>query len=133
MVRFIAIIGIVGTALCLRSAGVSAQSCDPASIRAAVDQACPCNGFRNHGLYMKCVRNKINTLRQGGCDIPKTGQSIRCAANSVCGERHNPVVCCKRNGRPKIASADKCTAKGGTVMTGMSSTCDAACPTPPLP
>jgi len=121
---------VIGGSLILAAAPARAQTCPVADVQAAIDQACPCGGFRNHGQYMKCVRKQVGQLAQAGCDV---SERIRCAASSVCGRPHSPVVCCNRRGRAKVFTAEKCLAGQGTVMTGLVRPCDAVCPTPAGP
>jgi len=99
--------------------------CPVADVRAAVDQACPCAGSRSHGQYLRCVRKEIATLRKQGCDVNKT---MRCATASICGKPHNPILCRKANGHVRMTSAAKCTAKGGNVLTGVTTPCDVPAP-----
>ena len=126
---------LVGAVITLAAVATWAQApaaCLADGLRAAVAQACPCGSARNHGQFMKCVRKQMNEMRKSGCDVKTTTQVTRCAAQSICGKPKTPVVCCNRHGHPKLTSADKCTAKGGTVMPGVTSLCDAVCPTPAL-
>ena len=101
----------------------------PTDIRAAIAQACPCAGFRNHGKFMGCVRQQITVLRQAGCDEQHLKSAVNCANSSICGKAHNPIVCCTKAGRPKLTSAKACSDRSGQVMTGATGTCDASCPT----
>ena len=103
----------------------------PADVRDAVSTACPCDGFPNHGQYVRCVRKELRGLRKAGCDPQGFAGVTRCASRSTCGKPRNPIVCCARNGKAKLAKAEKCTARGGLVMPGITSVCDAECPTPP--
>src|SRR5262249_13707032 len=121
MRRLVTTLVIIG-AVCVGAMGVAATAraqtatCPVSAVRAAVAQACQCGAFRNRGQYMKCVRGQAHTLHHQGCD---TTGVVRCGARSVCGKPHTPIVCCKKNGRPTVTSASKCTAKQGTVMTGV--------------
>jgi len=125
---------LLGASLIVTGHAARAQtSTCPADVNADVMQACPCDSFKNHGQFMKCVRNRLDALRKSGCDANSTAQAGRCAAASICGKRHSPIICCNRHGHAKLASADKCTTKGGTVMTGMKSICEPTCPPPQVP
>ncbi len=129
------ITALVGISLCLAAGSTGSTwaqappACPVSDVRAAVSAACPCDA-KNHGQYMKCVRKKVNELRKNGCNVAKV---IRCAAMSICGRPHSPIVCCKHNKRAKLAAADKCTARRGTVMSGVTSLCDVSCPAPSVP
>jgi hypothetical protein len=130
MHRFVTAIVILAGMCMAGAAQAQTPTCPVSDVRAAVSQACSCGAFPNHGQYMKCVREQKRTLRKQGCD---TSGVVRCAARSICGKPKSPIVCCKKNGRPTVTSATKCTAREGTVMNGVNSPCDAACPPPAAP
>jgi hypothetical protein len=121
-----AIVLIAGICMAV-AARAQTPTCPVSDVRAAVSQACSCTAFPNHGQFMKCVRGQTRTLRKQGCD---TSGVVNCAARSICGKPRSPIVCCKKNGRATVTSGPKCTAREGTVMTGINSPCDAGCPTP---
>jgi hypothetical protein len=131
------LVTLVGMAIYLGGASAwgaePAADCSPAAVRAAVSQACACSGFSTHGLYRKCVGKEVGALRAGGCDSAQTATVVRCAAASICSEPKGPVVCCHGRGHAKIMSAARCTAHGGTVLTGVTTLCDANCPKPGEP
>jgi len=122
---------LIGAALCVATAAAAVQAtpsaCPVPDVSAAIAQACKCDGFRNHGQYMKCVRKEVRALRKQGCNVAKLA---RCASTSICSKPHAPIVCCNSNRHAKITTAAKCTAKGGQVMTGATSLCNAGCTTP---
>jgi hypothetical protein len=120
---------LVGLGICSAAHAALAQDAGacPADARAAIAAACPCTGMKNHGQYVTCVRKQVSAMRRTGCEVKKLA---RCAAASICGRPQAPVVCCSRKGRPKLLAAERCVARGGTVMTGVTSLCDAVCPTP---
>jgi hypothetical protein len=94
-------------------------SCEAAG--SAVAQQCGCSGdgdgapWRNHGQYVSCVQQALSAAgrdhgRGGSC----RQDLFRCASKSVCGRAG--AVICVRDGKCHVtASADRCTAKGGTV------------------
>ena len=110
-------------------AGAASSGC-PSDIRAAVAQACPCDTAKNHGYHMTCIRNQLKQLKKDGCEQKQLQRAAKCANTSRCGKAHKPVVCCPKRGRAKLTSAENCTARGGRVMSGASSLCDAGCGVP---
>jgi len=122
---------LIGVSMSMAAAQTQAQETACAiDMRAALDQACGCDAFISHAQYMKCVRGQLKAFSAQGC---KTAVPYRCAARSICSNVHIPVVCCPKKGRPAVTSAARCTARGGTVMTGVTSLCDAVCPVPSTP
>lgn len=106
-----------------------------AATRAQVTATCPCDGFPNHGQYVKCARGVANDLADANA-LPKSckGAVVSCAARSTCG-KPGFVTCCRtdKNGNTKCSTkkdATKCTApKGGTACVGTQSSCCDACTT----
>ena len=43
-----------------------AGACAP-DVGAALETCCPCDGFRNHGRYVRCRAHAINALRKADC------------------------------------------------------------------
>ena len=136
--------GYVVTVMVLSLLGLtahqSAAKCDVtgadagnvAAARAAVDLACPCDTFTNHGQYVKCATGAAKTALQMTNPSCK-GAVVKCAARSTCG-KPNFVTCCRTSkGVTKCStksSAARCLAaapKGGTscVAVGIPSCCDA--------
>jgi len=131
MNRFVAGWSILVVALMMGSVAPShgAVATCPPDIRAAIAQACPCDGFRNHGKFMGCVRKQLTTLRAAGCDENHLKRAVNCANSSVCGKVHKPIVCCSKLGGAKVTSPKACSDRGGQVISGAISPCDAACGT----
>jgi hypothetical protein len=120
---------------------------------AAVAACCDCDGFRNHGQYVRCVAHAVNALRKGGCLDDTAKRSMkRCAARSTCGKpgfvtccrtlpgqcvdgicaKTDPPVSCMTNEECPTTSrcstkrdADTCLTTGG--IPGTASSCCAAC------
>jgi hypothetical protein len=101
---------------------------DIAAARAAVALHCDCNGFPNHGQYVKCATGQAKaTLVNQSC----TGAVVKCAARSTCG-KSGFVTCCRtKNGVTKCStksSGDRCKPqKGGTSCVSTFSSCCDAC------
>lgn len=52
----------------------------------ALEEACPCDAFRNHGEYMCCVRGFLNRREDSGClTRDEASDAHRAAARSGCG------------------------------------------------
>lgn len=126
--------------------------CAP-NVGAAVAACCDCNGFPNHGQYVRCVAHATNALRKASCLDKAARTSLkRCAARSTCGKpgfvtccRSKPGVCldgtCIKTDPPLRCltseecppafrcstkrDADTCLAVGGTP--GTASSCCNAC------
>jgi hypothetical protein len=140
---------VVASAVVLAgAAGASARCTDDAAVaaaRAAVAAQCPCDGFPNHGQYVRCARGVANDLADAGL-LPRNckGAVVSCAARSTCG-KPGFVTCCTIDKRGKTRcsikkDASKCKApKGGTSCVGQTTSCCDACangcpgvtPTPP--
>lgn len=131
MRRYLPVI-LLGVEICLSATSLAAKekanALPAASLRVAVDQACPCTGFPSHGRYMRCVRQQLKASQQRGAAVRG---AVRCATRSTCGRPRNPIVCCRRNGQAIVATPQRCTAQGGTVVNGVTSLCDAVCPKTP--
>jgi hypothetical protein len=105
-----------------------------AAARAAVDLACPCDSFTNHGQYVKCATGAAKTALQSTNPSCK-GAVVTCAARSTCGKT-GFVTCCRTsvNGQTKCStksSGAHCTApKGGSACFSVHtpSCCDACLP-----
>jgi hypothetical protein len=64
-------------------------------VGAAVAACCPCDGFPNHGQYVRCVAHAATALRRADCLDRDARRSIRrCAARSTCGKPEGFVTCC---------------------------------------
>lgn len=141
-------VGCVAVVLALGVAGEAGAKCsDDAAValaRMQVAALCPCDGFANHGQYVKCARGVANTLAGSGT-LPNSckGSVISCAAKSTCG-KPGFVTCCTTDarGRTKCSikkGADKCKApRGGSSCVGFLSSCcdacgDGGCFPPPTP
>jgi hypothetical protein len=123
-------------------------------VQAAIAQECTCETATNHGRYVSCVAHVVKRLSQQGL-IPTNckGKVTRCAARSTCGKLEfvtcqiptdvcdlttgfctkDPTLACLTDldcgAKCKIkSSAERCTAKGGTV--GTASNCCASCGSP---
>ena len=114
---------------------------DAAKVLAAREDAamnCDCASSTNHGLYVKCVKERAALATGAPINLPVQCKSsvTKCAAHSVCG-KPGFVTCCITTPKGTKCKSKKdaahCTAKGGTVTgsatTGCSSCCD-ACPAP---
>jgi hypothetical protein len=137
------IVGVaLGCGLMLTTAtGARAAKCDPtgadaasiAAARAAIDQACDCEGARNHGQYVRCAAAVLKA-EVGAGNLPKSckGAVQRCAARSTCGKA-GFVTCCRTNAKGKTScsiksSMARCTApRGGSACVGNFSSCCEAC------
>jgi hypothetical protein len=127
---------------------------------AAVQACCPCDGFANHGQYVRCVVQAVNALKNDAClDNAANGQIKRCAARSTCGKPEGFVKCCRQvpgvckddgfcaQTEPAVAcvsdlecppmpkcsikaSAEFCIEKGGTPGVG---SCCGTCEAPVAP
>ncbi len=105
----------------------AAEAACPADPQAVINTACPCTSFAKHGQYMKCVGQQLRSLKEKGC-APKLLRSLsRCSNSSICGKNDKQVVCCTKTNRAKIATAEKCIARGGRVVEGATSLCEAHC------
>jgi hypothetical protein len=126
---------LIGVSMSMVAARTQAQgpACTLDTMRAVVTQACACDTFSSHGQYNKCVRVQLNAFRAQECDTDLIRSVGRCASRSICSKPHNPVFCCKTNGRLSVTSGARCTDREGTVMTGVTSPCDAVCPAPGTP
>lgn len=141
-------LGCVAVVLAIGVAGEAGAKCsDDAAValaRSQVAALCPCDGFANHGQYVKCARGVANTLAGSGA-LPNSckGSVISCAAKSTCG-KPGFVTCCTTDarGRTKCSikkGADKCKApRGGSSCVGFLSSCcdacgDGGCFPPPTP
>ena len=105
---------IVGMAIVSTlGAGVAgaAPCTDLASIRQAVEAACPCADQAKAGAYKKCVKTK---LKADGIKGPCKKQMIKTAAKSICG-KSSFVVCCTPGKKGKVVKSAKC--KKGTACT----------------
>jgi hypothetical protein len=106
-----------------------------AATRAQIAAECPCDGFPNHGQYVKCARGVVNANATAGT-LPKSckGSVVSCAARSTCG-KPGFVTCCRtdKKGTTKCSTkkdASKCTApKDGSACVGTQSSCCDACTT----
>lgn len=142
------LVGCAAIALAIGVAGEARAKCtDDAAValaRAQVAAICPCDGFANHGQYVKCARGVANMLADLGT-LPNNckGSVVSCAARSTCG-KPGFVTCCTTDRRGKTRcsikkGADKCKApKGGSACVGLLSSCCDACGTggcvpPPTP
>lgn len=140
--------GCVAVVIAIGVAGEARAKCtDDAAValaRAEVAALCPCDGFANHGQYVKCARGVANALAGTGA-LPNNckGSVVSCAAKSTCG-KPGFVTCCTtdQRGRTRCSikkGADKCRApKGGTACVGLLPSCcdacgDGACVPPPTP
>ena len=64
-------------------------------IGVALETCCPCDGFRNHGRYVRCRAHAINALRKADCLDRDARRTLkRCAARSTCGKPEGFVTCC---------------------------------------
>ena len=102
---------------------------DIAAARAAVKLNCPCDGFKNHGQYVKCATGQAKgTLVNQSC----TGAVVKCAARSTCG-KPGFLACCRTSAKGVTkcstkSSADRCKPqKGGSACVGSFSSCCDAC------
>jgi len=85
----------------------------PADVAAAIAAACPCDGARNHGEYVRCVVRTRNALRRAGC-VSDAQQGVgRCAARSTCG-RPQAVICCTTVGARVVRDEAACRSARGT-------------------
>lgn len=89
------------------------NACDTeavASIRAAAEAACPCDGvddgergvtpWRNHGRYVRCVARAVRDgLRAAGLERRCLRDVVPCAARSTCGKRE-AVACVTTTASP---------------------------------
>lgn len=106
-----------------------------AAARAQIAADCACDGFPNHGQYVKCARGVAND-RAAADLLPNSckGAVVSCAARSTCG-KPGFVTCCRTDakGRTKCSTkhdAAKCTApKGGSACVGQFASCCDACTT----
>src|SRR5262249_546582 len=141
--------------LLLSLASIASAKCDPANnpddatsianARAAADAACDCSTATNHGAYVSCAANAINSTLDGSdAQHNRTcrGQTKRCYGKSTCGKA-GFVTCCKQNAKGKISALIKsdsthCMApNGGSACSNPvgvhPSVCDACADTnPPL-
>lgn len=118
---------VIMAALVLPAAALppgSAAAC-PGNLISAINQACPCETFRNHGEYVNCVKKEARELEKGGCNRTEVSQIERCASMATCGQ--GGIVCCDARGRARVMPADHCTAKAGTVIAGATSICNVSC------
>src|SRR6516225_10562579 len=75
------------------TADQSAAKCDVtgadmgnvAAARAAVDAACPCDSFMNHGQYVSCATKAAKTALHD-TNPSCQGAVVKCAARSTCGK-----------------------------------------------
>jgi len=135
--------GYLVTVMALSLLGLTAQrsaaKCDDAGVvaraREAVDDACHCDSFTNHGKYVSCVAQAAKTALHD-TNPSCQGAVVKCAARSTCG-KPGFVTCCRTSatGATKCStksSADHCKAppNGGTacVAVGVPSCCDACLP-----
>jgi|SRR5581483_3155345 hypothetical protein len=86
----------------------------------ALDEACPCNGFQNHGQYTSCVAQFTRATASRKC----RSRIIRCAAHSTC-SRNGQVACDLPRGCTHKRSAQACENAGGIVRA--SGTCCPDC------
>lgn len=131
------LVGCVAVALAIGVAGEARARCtDDAAVgaaRAQVAAVCPCDGFANHGQYVKCARGVANMMAGAGT-LPNSckGSVISCAAKSTCG-KPGFVTCCATDKRGKTRcsiknGADRCKApKGGSACVGFLSSCCDGC------
>src|SRR5574337_2055869 len=103
-------LGALGLALLTFPGVASAKQCSDdaavATAREAVAVSCPCDSFKNHGQYMKCVTDTVNAL--GSANLPNEcrGEVVSCAAHSTCGKQ-GAVTCCRVDSRGRV----KCSIK----------------------
>ena len=132
-----AVIGTLVLGSALFSAPRAYAKCDPtgadagdiANAQAAVAANCDCTAAPNHGQYVKCVNDQVNTtLVNKSCK----GTITRCAARSTCG-KPGFVTCCRTTSKGTTkcstkSSADHCKApKGGSACVGVHASCCDAC------
>ena len=147
------LVGFTAIAMAIGVAGEARAKCEDAAAvafaRGEVATTCQCDGFANHGQYVKCAAGVAKLLADAGT-LPKNckGSVVMCAARSTCG-KPGFVTCCRTDklGKTRCSTkkdADKCTApKGGTACVSLLSSCCDACgtgscapaptPTPPAP
>lgn len=127
---------VVGVAVMLAGGVQAAAQChDPAALAAArleVEAQCPCDGFPNHGQYVRCAREVANELVGAGL-LPNNcrGQVVSCASRSTCG-KPGFVTCCRTDSRgntrcsiKKSAAQCKAPRNGSACVSTFSSCCDA--------
>jgi hypothetical protein len=130
--------GCIAIVLAIGVAGEAGAKCtDDAAVaaaRAQVAATCPCNGFANHGQYVRCARGVARTMVDLNT-LPRmcTGNVVSCAARSTCGKPAGAVTCCTTDKRGKTRcsvkkGATQCKApKGGSACVGTFSSCCDAC------
>src|SRR4051794_5753770 len=97
--KFVAV-GIVALAMTVGMGQPASAKCNDdaavAAARAQVAASCPCNGFANHGQFVKCSRDVANMLADNN-QLPNNCKAnvTQCAARSSCGRNNgNAVACC---------------------------------------
>jgi hypothetical protein len=110
-----------------------ADAAKVAAARAQIETDCSCDGFPNHGQYVKCARGVANARATSG-ELPRSckGAVVSCAARSTCG-KPGFVTCCRTDvkGKTKCSTkkdATKCTPpKNGSACVGTLASCCDAC------
>ena len=156
--RVLSVIALVPAAVSLATAAHAGCS-DPAladTVRHQIATVCNCDAFPNHGQYVRCVADQVNTAVSNGLPTNCKGAVKRCAARSTCGKKTGFVTCCFaspgvcRDGFCQDRSAcidastcpivTKCRTKSSDVLClaaggspGSGSCCDAVCSVPAAP
>jgi hypothetical protein len=93
---------VAAAAFTLVATGARAQdtelTCEDARcmFQAEITGECACDGFRNHGQYVKCVGAAVRRLTAANPDFKNCrGKLVRCAARSICGKEG--FVTCNRD------------------------------------
>ena len=114
-----------------------AAECESArqAAQAQIDTACPCDGARAHGSYVRCVNKKIRDLAacKPGPDgtrscgpIPRmcTGRMRRQASRSACGKPAAMVACCVPRQRDCVGDAHPGDGQADGTCSGTTRKCD---------
>ncbi len=126
-----------GMLLLMPTARASAEpvdcEADRCLIQATIDAECSCALARNHGSYTTCVARVVNAAAHDGTISRRCRGKINgCFIRSTCGKKEGSVNCQfpGKNGRCRpLASADKCSKRGGTIVESCCTTCGGTVPT----